>query len=209
MPNEREQSLAIFSSRRRFLEQATMGMSTLALAHLLAGEAIAAPAAAPRPGGFDLRPRVGHAPARATSVILLMQPGGPSQVDLFDPKPELQKRDGQQLPEEVEVLQPGSDAKKLMASPFKFARHGQCGMEISELLPSIASIADDLCLVRSMYSDNNNHPQATRCINTGKIFPGRPALGSWISYALGTANQNLPAYVVLRDPDGYNNGGTT
>src|SRR5262249_48953905 len=135
--------------------------------------------------------------------------GGPSHIDLFDPKPELQKRDGQQHPDDVEVLQPGSDTKKLMATPFKFRRHGQCGMEISELLPSIGSVAGDLTLVRSMYSDNNNHPQATRCLNTGKIFPGRPAVGSWISYALGTENQNLPAYVVLRDPDGYNNNGTT
>ncbi len=77
------------------------------------------------------------------------------------------------------------------------------------MIPAIGSIADDLCLVRSMYSDNNNHPQATRCLLSGKIFPGRPSVGSWISYALGTENQNLPAYVVLRDPDGYNNGGTT
>ncbi len=107
------------------------------------------------------------------------------------------------------MLQPGSETKKLMASPFRFRRHGECGMELSELIPAIGSVADDICLVRSMYSDNNNHPQATRCLLSGKIFPGRPSVGSWISYALGTENQNLPAYVVLRDPDGYNNGGTT
>jgi hypothetical protein len=140
---------------------------------------------------------------------MLMQVGGPSHIDLFDPKPELKQHDGEEYPEDVETLQPGSESKRLMASPFEFARHSECGTEISNLLPHIGSIADDFTLVRSMYSDNNNHPQATRCLNTGKIFPGRPALGSWISYALGTENQNLPAYVVLRDPDGYNNGGTT
>ena len=197
-------------SRREFLEQATFGMSTLAIAHLFALErACAGEASLPTASAFDLAPRRGPIPARATSVIMLMQPGGPSQVDLFDPKPELQKRNGQEYPGTVETLQPGSERMTLMASPFRFKRHGHCGMEISELLPWIGSVADEICLVRSMYSDNNNHPQATRCLNTGKIFPGRPALGSWISYALGTENQNLPAYVVLRDPTGYNNGGTT
>src|SRR4029079_113983 len=103
----------------------------------------------------DIRRRAGHFPAKARSVIMLMMVGGPSQMDLFDPKPELQKRDGEQLPGEVEVLQPGSGNKKLMASPFKFQRHGQCGMDVSELLPSIGSVADEFCLVRSMFSDHN------------------------------------------------------
>src|SRR5205807_2990068 len=131
-----------------------------------------------------------------------------SQVDLFDPKQELQKRDGHKHPDRVESFQPGSHENVLMACPYKFRRHGQCGMELSELLPHIGSMADELCLVRSMVSDNNNHPQGLRCINTGKIFPGRPTFGAWVSYALGTENQSLPAYVVLRDPEGYNNGGT-
>ncbi len=153
-------------------------------------------------------PRVTFPPGPGRS-IMLMQVGGPSQIDLFDPKPELRKRDGQVHSQDLETLQPGSESKKLMASPFRFRHHGACGMELSELIPAIGSVADDVCLVRSMYSDNNNHPQATRCLLSGKIFPGRPSVGSWISYALGTENQNLPAYVVLRDPDGYNNGGTT
>ncbi len=139
---------------------------------------------------------------------MLMQTGGPSHVDLFDPKPELTKHSGQKHPEQVESFQPGSQDNLLLGSPFKFEKHGQCGMEISELLPHMAKVADDLCMVRSMVSENNNHPQAARCLNTGKIFPGRPTLGAWVSYALGTENENLPAFVVLRDPGGYANGGT-
>ncbi len=196
--------------RREFLQQATLGFGMVALACLLEQDrrvAVAAPAAGP--GGYDLRPRPGHFPARARSVIMLMQAGGPSQIDLFDPKPELRRRHGEAYRGDVEVLQPGSETKKLMASPFRFWPRGECGMELSELLPGIGSVADDICLVRSMYSDNNNHPQATRCLLSGKVVPGRPSVGSWISYALGTENQDLPAYVVLRDPDGYNNGGTT
>lgn len=196
--------------RRRFLEQASLGFGTMALAYLFEQEHCRASGESPDgPGGSDLRARRGHFPARANSVIMLMQAGGPSQIDLFDPKPELRKRNGEEYAGNVEVLQPGSETKKLMASPFRFQHRGECGMELSELIPWIGGVADDLCLVRSMTSDNNNHPQATRCLLSGKIFPGRPSLGSWISYALGTENQNLPAYVVLRDPEGYNNGGTT
>jgi hypothetical protein len=192
-------------TRRDLLSETGLGLGTLALAHLL--NADLAEARTDGPGGADLRPRRGHLPARAKSVVLLMQIGGPSQVDLFDPKPELQKRDGQKHPGKVESFQPGSDANRLMASSFRFRRHGRCGMDFCELLPHLGSVADDICMVRSMYTDNNNHPQAVRCINTGKIFAGRPTLGAWISYALGTENQNLPAFVVLRDPDGYNGGG--
>jgi hypothetical protein len=183
----------------------------LPLAYLLQQEGLLASEtpAGPAPGGRDLRPRAGHFPAQARAVVMLMQIGGPSQMDLFDPKPQLQKRDGQKHPDKVESFQPGSQDNRLMASPFKFQKYGRSGMDFCELLPHLGSVADDLCMIRSMHSDNNNHPQAMRCLNTGKIFPGRPTLGSWVSYALGTENQDLPAYVVLRDPDGYNNGGTT
>ncbi len=194
------------SSRRAFLAQSGLGFGTLALAHLLNAEGLLGSEAAP--GGADLRPRAGHFGARAKAVVMLMQTGGPSQVDLFDPKPELQKRDGRKHPDRVESFQPGSSENRLMASPFRFRKHGQCGMDFCEHLPHLGTVADHLCMVRSMYGDNNNHPQALNCINTGKIFPGRPALGAWVTYALGTENQDLPAYVVLRDPDGYSNVGT-
>jgi hypothetical protein len=168
----------------------------MALASLLRAEGLLAAE------GADLRPRPGQFPGRARAVIFLLQGGGPSQVDLFDPKPELQKRHGQKHPRSVESFQPGSSANQLMASPFRFRRHGRCGMDFCELFPHLGSVADELCMVRSAYSDNNNHPQALRCLITGKVFPGRPALGAWVSYALGSENQNLPAFVVLRDPEG-------
>jgi hypothetical protein len=185
--------------RRDFLWQSGLGFGTMALAHLLRSDGLLA---ADGPGGADLRPRSGHFTGQARAVILLLQGGGPSQVDLFDPKPELQKRGGQKHPGQVESFQPGSNDNRLMASPFKFRRFGRCGMDFCELLPHLGSVADELCMVRSAYSDNNNHPQAMRCLITGKIFPGRPTLGAWVSYALGSKNQNLPAFVVLRDPKG-------
>src|SRR5262245_33935920 len=154
-------------SRRRFLGQSGLGLGTMALAHLLSSEGLLAAGGATPPGGTDLRPRTGHLPATAKAVILLLQGGGPSQVDLFDPKPELQKRDRQKHPGSVESFQPGSQANLLMASPFRFRRHGQCGMDFCELLPCLGHVADDLCMVRSMFSENNNHPQAMRCLLSG------------------------------------------
>jgi hypothetical protein len=201
-----------FVSRRGFLAQSGLGLGTMALAHLLSSEGLLAAEGTTPPLGADLRPRAGHRLARAKAVILLLQGGGPSQVDLFDPKPDLQKRDQQKYPGSVESFQPGSHANVLMASPFRFRRHGECGMDFCELLPCLGHTADDWCMVRSMFSDNNNHPQAMRCLLSGKIFPGRPTLGAWVSYALGSEGQNLPAFVVLRDPEGqgivsqYDNG---
>ena len=135
-------------------------------------------------------------------MIQLYQEGGPSHLDLFDPKPELVKLNGQPHPQGVETFMKGNK-NVLMASPFQFRHHGQCGMELSELIPRLGSVADDLCLVRSMHTEHNNHPEAHAMMLSGKIFPGRPTIGAWISYALGTENQNLPAYIVLRDPRGY------
>ena len=194
-------------SRRAFLQQSAIGLGAVALAHLLArdGMLLADPAFGEKATSLDLRPRPAHSTPEAKAVVLLFQNGGPSQMDLFDHKPELTNRDGQVYAEKVEVLQPGN-SNKLMASVFPFKKHGQCGMELSDRLPYLGTVADNLCLVRSMYGENNNHPQALRLFLTGKTFPGRPTLGSWVSYALGTENQNLPAFVALRDPKGYNSG---
>jgi hypothetical protein len=187
-------------NRRAMLRTSGLGLGSLALTYLLHAEST--------PANNPLRPRSSHFPAKARAVILLMQNGGPSQMDLFDPKPELNRLHGQTHNERVEMFQTGSEANRLLRSPFRFHRRGQCGMELSEIIPHLGSIADDVCLVRSMYSEHNNHTEGLVLFNTGKIFPGRPALGSWITYALGTANQNLPAYIVLRDPDGYNTSGS-
>ncbi len=191
-----------FFSRRRFLRECGLGMGGLALASLLHSEGLLAGERAPE-RGMDLRPKPSHFPAQVKAVIQLVQDGGPSQVDLLDPKPELAKRNGQKLPANtVESFQPGSETQTLLASPFKFHRRGQCGMEMCEHLPHLGTVADELCLIRSMFSENNNHPEAQQLMLTGKIFPGRPTLGAWVSYALGTESQNLPAYVVLLDPEG-------
>jgi hypothetical protein len=193
-------------SRREMLRISGLGFGSLALTYLMNQEAVAAPDAQRK--SFDLRPRTPHFPGKARAVIMLVQNGGPSQMDLFDPKPELKKREGQVYVERVEMFQKGSEANKLLGTPFKFHRRGQCGMELSEVIPHLGSVADDVCLVRSMVSEHNNHTEALVLLNTGKIFPGRPALGSWISYGLGTENDNLPAYIVLRDPEGYNTSGS-
>ncbi|MFO1020847.1 MAG: DUF1501 domain-containing protein [Planctomycetales bacterium] len=189
--------LSMNLSRRSMLQSSSLGFGMIALNHLLQEQA----------GGESGKNgrTATHFPAKAKSVIMLMQNGGPSQMDLFDPKPELTKRAGQTM--SVEVFQKGN-TDKLMASPLAFKKYGQCGMEMSTILPHLGSIADELCLVRSMFSEHNNHTEGLVLLNTGKIFPGRPALGSWVSYALGTENQDLPAYIVLRDPEGYNTSGT-
>lgn len=129
-------------------------------------------------------------------------------MDLFDPKPELQKRGGKKHTSKVVPFQTGSESNTLLASPFRFSKHGESGMDFSDAVPHLASRADDLCMIRSMYTENDNHPQGLRMIHTGKTFADRPSLGSWIVYGLGSENQNLPACVVLRSPGGYANGGT-
>jgi hypothetical protein len=184
-------------TRRSFLAGYAGCLGSLALAHLLAADGVQAAETVPDP----LAPRPPHQPARVRSVICLFQHGGPSQVDLFDPKPELTKRDGQPFPGKIEAHF-ASQVGKLLASPFRFQRCGQSGMELSELLPHTARIADDITLVRSMTTDSVDHEAALRIIHTGKNFVGRPTLGAWVLYGLGSLRQDLPAYVVLTDPAG-------
>ncbi len=195
-------------SRRQMLQFSGMGLGSLALACLLDGQQLRAETDRDKPSSFDLRPKQPRRSARAKAVILMMQNGGPSQMDLFDPKPALKKHSGQQHSIKVEMFQTGSEQNKLLDTPFQFRRYGAAGIEMSDVIPHIGSVADELCLVRSMHTGHNNHTEALVMFMTGKIFQGRPSLGSWISYALGTENQNLPAYVVLRDPEGYNTSGT-
>jgi hypothetical protein len=188
-------------NRRAFLGRYAGGLGTLALAHLLGTESLLAGPPQARRGGGELEPKPPHLRPRAKSVICLFQHGGPSQVDLFDPKPELGKRHGQAFPGDLEIHF-ASQKGNCLASPFKFLRRGRSGMEISELLPHIGGIADEITLIRSMTTDSVDHEAALRCIHTGKVQAGRPTWGSWLLYGLGSERQDLPAYVVLSDPGG-------
>lgn len=186
-------------NRRAFLAHYAGSLGGLALASLMQDNASAAPTLN-IPSGTHFTPK-------AKSVICLFQHGGPSQMDLFDPKPMLTKHQGKPYEGELEThfhTQKGN----VLASPFKFSPAGACGMELSEILPHTAGIADEITLVRSMKTDSVDHEAALRLIHTGKIFAGRPVLGSWVVYALGTERQDLPAYVVLGDPGGLPVDGT-
>jgi hypothetical protein len=187
--------------RRAFLTRNVGGLGALALTHLLAREAGAAPSADP------LAPKLPHHEPRARSVICLFQHGGPSQMDLFDPKPELTRQHGKPYSGNLEAHF-HTQVGKLLASPFQFRKCGRSGVELSELLPHTAGIIDDLTLVRSMVSDSVDHEAALRFIHSGKTFPGRPAWGSWVLYGLGSMREDLPAYVVLSDPGGLPVDGT-
>ena len=180
-------------TRRRFLQNCGTGMGALALGSLLNDKLFAAP-------GANLGLGAPHFAPKAKNIIYLFQSGGPSHLDLFDPKPELTKRNGQTVPEElvknIRLAQIGKNAK-LLASPYKFAQYGRSGVWLSELLPHLQSIVDDVCFVQGFYSEAFNHDPATLFMNTGAQLAGRPAMGSWFSYGLGSENKDLPAFVVL------------
>src|SRR5262249_9151938 len=137
---------------------------------------------------LDLRPKRPHFDARARSVVMLMQNGGPSPTELFHPTTHLQKKQRQQHSFNIAMIQTGSEQNTLMKSVFPFRTYGRCGTEMADVIPHIGGVADEICLVRSMHTEHNNHTEALIMFNTGKIFQGKPALGAWISYALGTEN---------------------
>ncbi|MCS6776502.1 MAG: DUF1501 domain-containing protein [Chloroherpetonaceae bacterium] len=178
-------------SRRAWLRACGNGFGMLALAALLAdgaeGERRDANPLAPKPPMF---------PARARRVIFLFMSGGPSHVDLLDPKPRLNAESGQPLPFAKPRLE-RTRTGNLLGSPFAFRKYGQSGIEVSELLPHLATCVDDLCVIRSMVADNINHNGACLQMNTGEQAFSRPSLGSWLTYGLGTENQNLPGFVVI------------
>jgi hypothetical protein len=192
------------SSRREFLSRAGTGFGMLALASILKQEKLLAQDAA-RP----LAPRTVHFAPKAKSVIFLFMSGGPSHVDLFDYKPELIRLAGQPIPESFGMFKTRRAVakNKLMPPRWTFRKHGECGMEISDALPHIASMADDLCLFRGCHGDSVTHPESVYLMNTGSILMGRPSLGAWSAYGLGTENQDMPAFVVLPDPAGWVKGG--
>ncbi|MEZ6112017.1 MAG: DUF1501 domain-containing protein [Pirellulaceae bacterium] len=195
-----------FSTRREFLSHNALGVGGLALAWLLQQEgAVAKPASTnTTPASFDMTPKPPHFAPRATAMISMFMHGGPSHVDLLDPKPELSKRNGEEYPGDIQYSFVNRASKKLLGTPFKFAKHGQCGTEVSELLPSLANIVDDVCVIRSMHTGFNGHEVSIRFWHGGiPAVLGRPTLGSWLTYGLGSESQDLPAYMVLTDPGGH------
>ncbi len=191
-------------SRRGFFAHVGAGLQGAALLDLLGRDLYASSGSeASRTGPVDLLPRPAHFAPRARSVIHLFMNGGPSQMDLFDPKPELDRRHGEAYFDRIagEVESPAA-AGALMRSPFKFARHGESGMWVSDALPHLAREVDDLTLVRSLYTTNITHEPALYLIQSGHMPSGYPSLGSWVVYGLGSECWNLPAYVVLDDPRG-------
>lgn len=188
----------LFLTRRQMLSRAGMGMAAVALN----GVPGLVAAAEGKGSGLDLNPlapRRPQFPGKAKAVIHLFMNGGPSHLDTFDPKPELTKLHGQELPKMLKTERPTGAAFK---SPFKFTKRGRCGMEVSDLFPQVGSMADELCVIRSMHADVPNHEPSLLLMNCGDGRLVRPAMGSWVTYGLGSENQNLPGFVAMC-PGGY------
>jgi hypothetical protein len=195
-------------TRRSFFDRVADGIYGAALATLFRRDLYGNEGAARRV--FDLKPRPPNFEPKAKAVIQCFMNGGPSHLDLFDPKPLLDKKNGQAyLPHNVAAQLTGpEDAGGLMKSPFKFAQYGKSGMWMSDVLPYLSQQVDDIAMIRSMQTTHPNHEPALYIIHSGRQLVGRPGMGAWVVYGLGTENQNLPAYVVLDDPLGLPNNGT-
>ena len=186
-------------TRRDFLGQMGLGFGSMALGQMLRQDAYGSDPTEPSGGSVAAL----HHPAKAKRVIFLFQSGAPSQMDLFDYKPLLNEKHGTELPAEIRGgqrltgMSGNQSSLPLVGSPFKFQQHGECGAWVSELMPHTAKLVDDLCFVRSMHTEAINHGPGVTFLQTGSMFPGRPSMGSWIDYGLGTENENLPAFVVM------------
>ena len=203
-------------SRRDFFARTSDGLLGAALAELLCGDLLSGGAAAAADveqtettSTYDLRPKAVHHPASAKSVIQLFMNGGPSQMDLFDPKPMLNRMDGKPYPGNVEEIgnQSTTAVGVMMGGQYRFQRRGESGIWMADVLPHTAELADDICFINSMWTDHPNHDNALYKIHSGRLFMGYPTLGAWTVYGLGSENQNLPAYVVLNDPLGLPKNG--
>jgi uncharacterized protein (DUF1501 family) len=194
-----------YITRRHFFSNCGVGLGKIALASLLTGRATAESGRTAGP----LDPKPPHFPAKAKAVIHLFMAGAPSQLDLFDYKPALTKLEGKPLPPSViggqryAFIRPDA---AVLGPQFKFAKHGQCGAELSELLPHLAKVVDDICLVKSVTTDQFNHAPAQIFFNTGFSQPGRPSFGSWVTYGLGSEANDLPAFVVMSTGAGISGG---
>ncbi|MEP7271405.1 MAG: DUF1501 domain-containing protein [Acidobacteriota bacterium] len=192
-------------TRRELIFRAGAGFGGLALSSLLETDGLLA--ATPEQRGNPLTARPSHFPAKAKAVIFLFMYGGVSQVDTFDPKPELARHHGKPMSDKGAIDVFFGNPGNLMASPYEFKKHGQSGTEVSELYPHLAKRVDDLCMIRSVYSTSNNHSPAIFMMNSGNMRPGNPSLGSWTTYGLGSVNENLPSFIVMYDWRGGPIGG--
>jgi hypothetical protein len=193
-------------TRRQFFRDCGTGVGTLALASLLNENLFATPADDP------LAPKASHFRAKAKNIIYLHMAGAPSTLDLFDYKPKLIELNGKPCPDSYIRGQQFAFIKgtpKLLGTPHKFARHGQSSQEMSDILPHLATVADELVIIRSMYTDQFNHAPAQLFVHTGSPRLGRPSMGSWLSYGLGTENRNLPSFVVLVSGTAAPDGGAS
>jgi hypothetical protein len=202
-----------YIARREFLARAGGGIGSLALLSLLSQDGVLAsesPIQSPQSALQNpLAPRPAHFPAKAKRVISLFMFGGISHVDTFDPKAELDKQDGASVSGRPGFDTMGRSAPgKLMKSPWAFHRYGKSGLPVSDLLPNLGGCVDDIAFLRSIQSDSNNHVPALYHMLTGSTLGGRPGLGSWVTYGMGTENQNLPAFVVMTDPRALVGGGS-
>ena len=189
-------------SRRKFLAESSMGLGSVAAMWMMHNEGLLGAPIKPEleQRKFDLTAKQPHHAPKANAMISLFMQGGPSHHDLFDPKPEMDRFNGKAFPGTIKYDSTDQASNKVWASPWKFKKHGKSGIELSELLPFTSQIVDEITVIRSMHTGVNNHGQSIEALNTGKVSAGRPVLGSWLGYGLGTENQNLPAYVVLTDP---------
>src|SRR5262249_19431843 len=204
------QAIARAVTRRHFFADCGVGLGKMALAGLLTGgrppRTLAAPPAGP------LAPRKPHFPGKATRVIHLFMAGAPRHLHLFDPHAKPAQHEGKPIPPEViggqryAFIRPDAAA---LGPRFKFAKHGKCGAQLAEVLPNLAKVVDDVCLVRSVHTDQFNHAPAQIFLNTGFSQPGRPCLGSWVLYGLGCETQDLPAFVVMSAGSGISGGPAT
>ena len=187
------------SSRRDFLARAGGGFGALAMSYLMSRSTTAAPTASLSP----LAAKLPHYRPRAKSVIFLFMEGGPSHIDLFDPKPKLNELAGKPLPDSFGsvITAMGESRSPLLACKRSWKQHGQSGLWVSDWLPHTAGVADELAVIRSCVADGINHSGGVCQMNTGSVLAGRPALGAWVTYGLGTENENLPAFVVLTDTE--------
>lgn len=202
-------------TRREFLTTTASGLGMMALGSMLTQEGLLVPASAaggtePLGAADPLAPRLPHFPAKAKNCICIFMEGAPSQMDLFDPKPKLNELHGQPLPESmtknVRFAFIKKETARLLGSPRTFRKHGECGMDFSDLLPHLATCADDLLMVRSMHTDQFNHHPGQLLLHSGRATFGLPTMGSWLNYGLGSESQNLPGYVVLTAGRGTSGG---